>query len=170
MKIGDKIRFVDDVGEGIVEGFSADKMNIIVETEYGIRMTVPKNKCVVSHTTDDYGNIKAKQSKKTNSNTPSMIKSTSQYVEVDLHIEKLLRGKDNSIIPLEYQINVAKSILSEYRYKKGSKIVLIHGQGEGILRHALIEEIEECYPEYSWEDASFAKYGVGGAIVAKNGR
>ena len=76
--------------------------------------------------------------------------------------------KNDTIIPIEYQMNVAKMILRENRKRKGLNIVLIHGQGEGILRKALIKEIEECFPEYSWEDASFAKYGVGGAILVKN--
>ena len=169
MKIGDRVRFVDDVGEGVIKGFSRDKTIALVENELGITMNVPLNKCVLLHQKEDYGKIKNKQ--QNNPSSPNQKKNSragANTLEVDLHIEKLLHEKNDAIIPIEYQINVAKRILRENRKRKGINIVFIHGQGEGILRKALIKEIEECFPEYSWEDASFAKYGVGGAILVKN--
>ena len=169
MKIGDRVRYVDDVGEGVIKGFSIDKTIALVENEFGITMNVPLNKCVLLHQKEDYGKIKNKQ--QTNPSSPNKKKISragANTLEVDLHIEKLLPEKNDAMIPIEYQINVAKRILRENRKRKGINIVLIHGQGEGILRKALIKEIEECFPEYSWEDASFAKYGVGGAIMVKN--
>ena len=169
MKIGDRVRYVDDVGEGVIKGFSRDKTIALVENELGITMNVPLNKCVLLHQKEDYGKIKNKQQANPSSpNKKKISRAGANTLEVDLHIEKLLPEKNDAMIPIEYQINVAKRILRENRKRKGINIVLIHGQGEGILRKALIKEIEECFPEYSWEDASFAKYGVGGAILVKN--
>ncbi len=169
MKIGDRVRYVDDVGEGVIKAFSRDKTIVLVENELGITMNVPLKKCVLLHQKEDYGKIKNKQ--QNHPASPNQKKSSragTNTLEVDLHIEKLLPESNDAIIPIEYQVNVAKKILRENRKRKGINIVFIHGQGEGILRKALIKEIEECFPEYSWEDASFAKYGVGGAILVKN--
>ena len=169
MKIGDRVRFVDDVGEGVIKGFSKDKTIALVENELGITMNVPLNKCVLLHQIEDYGKIKNKQHNQNDlPNKKKISRAGANALEVDLHIEKLMPDKNDTIIPIEHQMNVAKMILRENRKRKGINIVFIHGQGEGILRKALIKEIEECFPEYSWEDASFAKYGVGGAILVKN--
>ena len=49
--------------------------------------------------------------------------------------------------------------------KKGQRIVFIHGKGEGVLRDALIKELQYRYRGCSYEDASFQKYGFGATMV-----
>lgn len=37
---------------------------------------------------------------------------------------------------LNYQLDVFRKTLEEYKSKKGQKIVFIHGKGDGVLRKA----------------------------------
>ncbi|MBO7523574.1 MAG: hypothetical protein J6T30_06970, partial [Bacteroidales bacterium] len=94
MKIGDRVRFVDDVGDGVIKGFSKDKTIALVENELGITMNVPLNKCVLLHQKEDYGKIKNKQQNNpTSPNQKRNSRAGANILEVDLHIEKLLHEK-----------------------------------------------------------------------------
>ena len=88
-------------------------------------------------------------------------------VVVDLHADVLLEttaGMGSTDI-LNYQLNVFREKLKEYRRKKGQKIVFIHGKGEGILRNAIINELRYKYKQNNVQDASFQEYGYGATQV-----
>lgn len=88
-------------------------------------------------------------------------------IEVDLHINELLdntTGMSNSEM-LDYQLDVFRKTLEEYKAKKGQRIVFIHGKGDGVLRNALLKELKSKYKTYSSQDASFREYGFGATMV-----
>lgn len=88
-------------------------------------------------------------------------------IEVDLHINELLdntAGMSNSEM-LDYQLDVFRKTLEEYKAKKGQRIVFIHGKGDGVLRNALLKELKSKYKTYSSQDASFREYGFGATMV-----
>ena len=88
-------------------------------------------------------------------------------VEVDLHAHELLdttAGMSNGEI-LNYQLDVFRKTLDEYKNKKGQKIVFIHGKGDGVLRKALLQELKYKYKNYQSQDASFREYGFGATMV-----
>ena len=91
----------------------------------------------------------------------------SDAVVVDLHAAELLEttaGMSNADI-LKYQIKVFADTLAEYANKKGQKIIFIHGKGEGVLRNAIIKELNYKYKRYQYQDASFREYGFGATQV-----
>lgn len=98
----------------------------------------------------------------------ALIKINSQgYMEVDLHAEALLDttiGMDNTAI-LKYQLEKFNEAMSAVLHKRGSKIVFIHGKGDGVLRNALIKELKTKYSQSKWQDASFKEYGYGATLV-----
>lgn len=59
MKIGDKVRFLNEVGGGYITGFQG-KDTVLVEDEDGFDVPVLKKECVVI-ATDDYNNVLTKQ-------------------------------------------------------------------------------------------------------------
>jgi uncharacterized hydantoinase/oxoprolinase family protein len=66
---------------------------------------------------------------------------------------------------LHYQLDYFRKIMDENMNRKGLKIVFIHGKGEGVLRHALIHEINYRYKHCTYQDASFQEYGYGATQV-----
>ncbi len=98
----------------------------------------------------------------------ALIRINSQgYMEVDLHAESLLDttiGMDNTAI-LKYQLEKFNEAMAAVLHKRGSKIVFIHGKGDGVLRNALIKELKTKYSQSKWQDASFKEYGYGATLV-----
>ena len=94
-------------------------------------------------------------------------KVKNDIVEVDLHIHELLddtTGMGNAEM-LNYQLDVFRKTLEEYRTRKGQKIVFIHGKGDGVLRRAILDELKRKYKNYPSQDASFREYGFGATMV-----
>lgn len=88
-------------------------------------------------------------------------------LEIDLHIDSLLdskAGMDNAAI-LNHQLEAFRKVMDENRNKKGVKIVFIHGKGDGILRSALVKELQAKYKTCRYQDASFREYGFGATMV-----
>ncbi len=94
-------------------------------------------------------------------------KGTDEIVVVDLHASEILEttaGMSNQDI-LNFQLKVFHDTLSEYASQKGRKIVFIHGKGEGVLRRAVISQLNYKYKKYAYQDASFSEYGYGATQV-----
>ncbi len=88
-------------------------------------------------------------------------------IVVDLHAEEVLdttRGMSAGEI-LEYQLKIFRDTLAEHAAHKGQKLIFIHGKGEGVLRRALINELNYKYKSYTYQDASFQEYGYGATQV-----
>lgn len=88
-------------------------------------------------------------------------------LEIDLHIDELLdttAGMSSADIK-EYQLSVFNKIMNENKNQKNKKIVFIHGNGEGVLRKAIINELRKSYPSCQYQDASFQQYGFGATMV-----
>lgn len=88
-------------------------------------------------------------------------------IVVDLHADALLdttQGMSSADI-LQYQLDTFHKVLAENKKNKGTKIVFIHGKGEGVLRRALIHELTYRYKQLRYQDASFQEYGYGATQV-----
>lgn len=115
-----------------------------------------KNSMYKPATTDDKGSLQEK----------AQVRGDSLIV-VDLHADELLdttAGMTASDI-LNYQLDVFRRTLKNYEKKRGTRIVFIHGKGEGVLRKALVNELQYRYKSYTWQDASFREYGYGATQV-----
>ena len=86
---------------------------------------------------------------------------------IDLHADELLDttvGMSTADI-LDYQLDVFRRMLDQYKEYRGKKLIFIHGKGEGVLRQAIIHELNYKYKRYSYQDASFREYGYGATQV-----
>lgn len=92
---------------------------------------------------------------------------TPDVLEVDLHIGELtdtVKGLSNADI-LNLQIDTFRRVMDENLKNHGCKIVFIHGKGEGVLRNALLKELNHRYKGHDVQDASFREYGFGATQV-----
>lgn len=88
-------------------------------------------------------------------------------IEIDLHATELLdttAGMSPTDIK-DYQINIFRRTMDEHLKDKGQRIVFIHGNGEGVLRRAIVDELRRNYKRCDYQDASYQQYGFGATMV-----
>ena len=111
--------------------------------------------------------IKEKQIEDIPTNRPQK-QIVNNIVEVDLHCNQLLEttaGMESKDI-LEYQLDVFKKTMEEFKLRRGQKIVFIHGKGDGVLRQRILWELQGKYKRHNHQDASFKQYGYGATMVS----
>ena len=94
-------------------------------------------------------------------------KSRDGVVEVDLHASELfddMRGLGNADI-LNAQVDRFREVMDAHLRNYGTRIVFIHGKGNGVLREALMKELNHRYKGHDVQDASFREYGFGATQV-----
>ena len=90
-----------------------------------------------------------------------------EMIEIDLHINELLDNTNglSSKDMLEYQMEKFNEVMRANLRHTGTKIVFIHGKGEGKLRQELLRQLKLYYPKCQAQDANFQKYGFGATMV-----
>ncbi|MCL7763147.1 Smr/MutS family protein [Polaribacter sp. Z014] len=172
LEIGNKVAVLDDVLKGKVININGDE--IFVETTDGMVFKFHSSELVridvEQHELSKYSDINnALLKDKIAQNPPkkSLFKKEKKEVilEVDLHINKLAKSTkymDNYDM-LNLQLDTAKNKVEFAISKRISKVVFIHGVGEGVLRSEL-QRLLSKYP-VKFYDASYKKYGLGATEV-----
>ncbi len=86
---------------------------------------------------------------------------------VDLHIHELLdttAGMSPADI-LACQLREFDRQMELAAKHPGSKIIFIHGKGEGVLRHSILDRLRRRWPRCEAQDASFREYGFGATQI-----
>lgn len=172
LEIGNKVAVLDDVIKGVVVEVQKDTVTI-KDIDGMLYKFLPSDLVKIDveqrelSMYSDIDNKLLKQKIHTTQKKKTLFKKVKNEVvmEVDLHIQKLVkstRGMDNFDI-LTLQIDTARHKLEYCIRKKISKIVFIHGVGEGVLKTELNYLLNK-YPVKHY-DASYQKYGLGATEV-----
>lgn len=185
-RTGDKVRFLDEKGEGTVTGFTRDGY-ALVRIDDGFEIPyVPKKLVIVERAVQvpppeepeaaptaeatqpvpvlPRSDRKAPKPAMSLQNWRLKAGSDGRY-EVDLHIDELLEstsGMDNAAMII-YQLGYFEKCLDEARQRNIRRFVVIHGVGKGRLR----EEIRKLLhaEDIEYYDASYQKYGYGATEI-----
>ena len=182
-KIGDKVRFLNSDGHGIITKI-LDLERVELENNYGFLEEYKIYELVPERKQEDYETenlafdqeIKSKLNSEKTNNKNFDLKRKFRHLEsygykervvLDLHIENLIdshNGMSNSAI-LKIQMSHFKSFLNKSIDKKQRKIVVIHGVGEGVLRHEIRKELDIYHPYFEYYDASYDDFGYGATEI-----
>lgn len=99
-------------------------------------------------------------------NTEKKSRKEEFVLEIDLHIEKLVKdySKLTNFDILNIQVDTARGQLEFAIKNRIPRIVFIHGMGEGVLKTEL-EYLFGRYSEVTFQDANYKKYGLGATEV-----
>ena len=100
-------------------------------------------------------------------NEPARNAQKNGIVEIDLHASEILETESGMSAKdiLDYQLKIFNEEMLKYLKKKGSKLVFIHGKGDGVLRKSIEQELRRKYKTCIFQDASFKEYGYGATMV-----
>ena len=87
--------------------------------------------------------------------------------EVDLHINELVNdfSRLSNGEMLLIQINYFRKSMESALANNFSKIIFIHGVGNGVLKAEIRKQTEEYYPKCKFYDAQMSKYGQGATEI-----
>lgn len=181
IKVGDKVLVKDTIARGIVTKIN-NNHSVTIEDEHGFLIEYSNDKLIVANVEQSelskYSDInnkmlreKVNYTEKKSYNTFKKNKDEKYGVvlEIDLHIEKLVRSKSgmSNFDILNKQLDTAKHQIEFAIKKRIPKIVFIHGVGEGILKEELFRLINR-YDNTQYYEASYQKYGLGATEVRIN--
>lgn len=172
-EVGDRVSLLDDSSQAYVLELCADGwVRIEMDDDFKTELRVKSSQLVPCGSLHTYKPHKIKQ-KDMSDKAPHKLgmpkraqqSLTKQPLEVDLHVEKLHIRNLASEHVLEIQLAKAREVLTENKNKRGLKIILIHGNGKGILKSELIKLLKKQFSTYKIFDASMQKYGTGAIEV-----
>jgi hypothetical protein len=171
-KIGDSVAVLHDTIKGKVVEIGSQLIKI--EDQDGFIRNYPANKLVLQPKSHDYSidiehSIKDYEDVNVNS-IPKIIATASNIVpEIDLHIEEL-RERHTYLTNFEIvqiQMSACRAFVTDAMNAKHKRIIIIHGKGEGVLKSEIRSYLDKLSKEreinLEYYDASFQKYGQGGA-------
>jgi dsDNA-specific endonuclease/ATPase MutS2 len=166
-QIGDFVVVLDEDVEGVVHKIGNQSVQIKTKDEFvlnyhpseliktGEGIQVSNHQAAIAKQEKEVARPKKSPFEKNKNKT---------VLEVDLHIEKLTKSWKSldSYDILELQMQTAKRQIDFALSKQISTLIFIHGHGEGVLKKEL-EYLLNKYKNASYSEASFRKYGMGGA-------
>lgn len=173
--IGDKAAVLDDSFTGVVKTCSNGKVTL--ETQEGFLLQFDVSELVKLNESNDLGPLfsgkslstvlrEKEEPKKRNFIKEKKSRKDDVTLEIDLHIEKLVKkkgGMSNYDI-LTLQAETARRQLDFAIVNRIPKVVFIHGVGEGVLK-AELEFLFGRYDNVIVSEADYQKYGLGALQV-----
>lgn len=187
-KIGDKVRFLNDVGEGRVTVVQPDGQ-ILVEDDNGFEYAhapsdlipmesravmeqayervVPSVLEILQQEMDPARQRKMEQDFKSKYKEAQARPSGGAVEEVDLHLHAIVDSQAGLSpgVMLELQIAHFERMLQIGIRQRTKKMIFIHGIGQGVLRHQIWSRVEQYYPDCSCRSADPRQYGNGATEV-----
>ena len=173
-KPGDNVTVIDDSFSGTVK--STRNGSVWVETKEGFVLEFSESEIVKIQDSNILGSVFSGRSlssvlkeKETPVRRPVVREKSKKnefVLEVDLHIEKLVKSKKgmSNYDILTIQTETAKRQLDFAIDKRFPKVVFIHGVGEGVLK-AELDFLLSRYNNLVFGDADYQKYGLGATEV-----
>ncbi|WP_212113213.1 hypothetical protein [Candidatus Shikimatogenerans silvanidophilus] len=154
--IGEKISILDKSINGIIKNFINNNLVTIIN-DFGFEEIYPIKKIVKNIDIKNYfkNNYKYKNEYKYKDNDNLKKKS---LLIIDLHYKNIpkiyIKIKSNIV---EKQIYFAKKIIEKFFFKKNIKLILIHGNGKGILKKKLFNLLNNYKYKYNY-NLKYYKY------------
>ncbi len=187
---GDRVRFLNDVGEGVVVQMTSAN-EVLIRDDSDFEYTYPSKELILiadpSQEAEAYNskkptmhemlyrNVDEDDAKKAQRNFKAKyenrkaddLRYRGEVVEVDLHIHELVpteAGLDPGAM-LEIQMQHFERMMRRAERERIARVVFIHGIGQGVLRAEIRKQIEEYYPNATFYDARYEDYGYGATEV-----
>ena len=164
IKIGDRVRFLDEVGEGTVVCIEGNYATVADDDDF--EQNYPMNQLVVMRS-DWVREVQVDKPKEAYLGPKKKSHETDiKVVEIDLHIHQLIDNQSglSTYDMLKIQLNRVKSEMAKAQKRKVKKLVFIHGVGEGVLREEVWKLLRN-YEKVNIYDADFLRYGRGATAV-----
>jgi dsDNA-specific endonuclease/ATPase MutS2 len=167
-KPGDKVAPIDEPIRGTVKEIISPK-KVLVVTDDGFEIIYAINELVKIHPNTARLTRFSKPPQKDSVHHKKSLspkKNVQTGMEIDLHIQELVddwKHMTNGEI-VQVQLRHVKKALLAAMKRKMTKLIIIHGRGEGVLRSE-VRSILDAYDNLEYLDAPYVEYGSGATEV-----
>ena len=191
IKIGSEVKFLNDVGGGIVlEIFSDGTANVEGEDGFDMKYNLSELMLVSESITEqeeaynnklpdlakiiaqDVNEERQKLIQKDFEIKYANVRATNQqrrgeHMVIDLHIHELIDDQSGlqDRTKLDIQLNHFERMMRIAGEQRIKRVIFIHGVGQGVLRNQIRTRLDSYYPDCTVRDANPREYGAGATEV-----
>ena len=191
IKIGSEVKFLNDVGGGIVlEIFSDGTASVQVEDEFDMKYNLTELMLVsdsITEQEEEYNNklpdldkiiaqdVNEERQKLIQKNFEikyANVRATNQqrrgeHMVIDLHIHELIDDQSGlqDRTKLDIQLNHFERMMRIAGEQRVKRVIFIHGVGQGVLRNQIRTRLDSYYPDCTVRDGNPREYGAGATEV-----
>jgi hypothetical protein len=178
-KAGDQVIFLNHTGRGTVTKIEGDL--VYITDEDGFEVPFPPSELILKRNTLNFldrvdadridamvqADLERARRRYSKSAGADIKKDKNEPIEVDLHIHELVEANAHLSNFQMVQIQMAHfNRMMEYAVEhRVPRLVFIHGVGKGVLKQELRDALE-FFPNCSFRDGDFRKYGQGATEVS----
>ena len=191
IKIGSEVKFLNDVGGGIVlEIFSDGTASVQGEDGFDMKYNLTELMLVsdsITEQEEEYNNKlpdlakiiaqdvneeRQKLIQKDFEIKYANVRATNQqrrgeHMVIDLHIHELIDDQSGlqDRTKLDIQLNHFERMMRIAGEQRVKRVIFIHGVGQGVLRHQIRSRLDSYYPDCTVRDGNPREYGAGATEV-----
>ena len=191
IKIGSEVKFLNDVGGGIVlEIFSDGTASVEGEDGFDMKYNLTELMLVsdiITEQEEEYNNKlpdlakiiaqdvnkeRQKLIQKDFEIKYANVRATNQqrrgeHMVIDLHIHELIDDQSGlqDRTKLDIQLNHFERMMRIAGEQRVKRVIFIHGVGQGVLRHQIRSRLDSYYPDCTVRDGNPREYGAGATEV-----
>ena len=191
IKIGSEVKFLNDVGGGIVlEIFSDGTASVQGEDGFDMKYNLTELMLVsdsITEQEEEYNNKlpdlakiiaqdvneeRQKLIQKDFEIKYANVRATNQqrrgeHMVIDLHIHELIDDQSGlqDRTKLDVQLNHFERMMRIAGEQRVKRVIFIHGVGQGVLRHQIRSRLDSYYPDCTVRDGNPREYGAGATEV-----
>ena len=170
-KIGEKISFLNETGEGVVKSYVNEEIVIVLDETGFDRKILEKelvkiyNENIIISDEDELLNDSF-EVPNAGQTAPRGVNKLNGFWEIDLHSHMIMDSEQglSSTQILTRQLYEFKFFYRVAREKHIHKLIVIHGVGEGILKSE-VRHFLEGKEGVEFYDADFREYGKGATAI-----
>lgn len=191
IKIGSEVKFLNDVGGGIVlEIFSDGTASVQGEDGFDMKYNLTELMLVsdsITEQEEEYNNKlpdlakiiaqdvneeRQKLIQKDFEIKYANVRATNQqrrgeHMVIDLHIHELIDNQSGlqDRTKLDIQLNHFERMMRIAGEQRVKRVIFIHGVGQGVLRNQIRTRLDSYYPDCTVRDGNPREYGAGATEV-----
>ena len=191
IKKGSEVKFLNDVGGGIVlEVFSDGTANVVGEDGFDMKYNLKELMLVNENITEqeeeynnklpdlaqiiaqDVNEERQKLIQKDFEVKYANVRATNQqrrgeHMVIDLHIHELIEDQSGlqDRTKLDVQLNHFERMMRIAGEQRVKRVIFIHGVGKGVLRNQIRTRLDSYYPDCTVRDANPREYGAGATEI-----
>lgn len=164
-QVGQQVVFLHEEGGGVIKAVT-ERAQYIIQDEFGFDRLYSEQDLAPVYNDKFEVDEKVIEERKDPQKEQSKPNRSGNEWQIDLHIEELVddHSQMSNYEILQLQMRKLRLFVLEAQDRKIRKIIVIHGVGEGVLKHEVVSYLKSV-PGSETFDGNYWEYGQGATVA-----